>query len=347
MNIIGTMNKNTISYENFILWQPAENGLRIIRVYGNSPRLTLPEHIGDTPVTEIGPYCFSSSLPGYSGPLYYSRCLPDGTGSKEDGLLSTSLQEAESGRFPLSGNSIEEVRLPAQVHTLHNGAFYNCRQLKTLSVGPGLTGVGSDCFTNNRNFSRLLIRTDPHSRHGLRLLLERLSQDMTVIFLADSGREICSLYFPEYYEWLDEISPAHLFSRSINGAGFRMRKCFRDNRLDFEKYDECFESALREESDETLCRICFCRLSSPTDLKDRFRDAYEEALRERLKAALTFTIRQRDSGTLSWLCRTFSPDRTLLRSARELCLDRDWSEGTSLLMEISAAANIRKRFDFD
>ena len=191
------------------------------------------------------------------------------------------------------------------------------------------------------------MRADPHSSHGLRLLLERLAQDLTVSFTDPEGTELCSLYFPEYYEWLDEIFPAHIFSRTINGTGFRMRKCFQDNRLDFDKYDQCFEAAVREESPETLCRICLGRLVRPTDLKAGARRLYEEALEQRLGPALTMSIEEKNAETLSWLCRTFSPDRRLLTDSRNLCLEKDWSQGAALLMEMSRPADPKKRFSFD
>ena len=46
-----------------ILWEPAEDGARILRVCGEQPALRLPEYIEQRPVTEIGPYCFSRSEP--------------------------------------------------------------------------------------------------------------------------------------------------------------------------------------------------------------------------------------------------------------------------------------------
>lgn len=339
------INKN---YENYILWQPAKEGIRIVRVYGKDPCLSLPESIGGNPVTEIGPYCFSASLRKASGPFYYSH--PSSATSREiaaGGRLTCSLEDLETLRYPLCGNVIQSVRLPSQVHTLHNGAFYNCRAMTSLSAGPAIRGIGSDCFTNSRCFSQLLLRADPASSHGLKLLLERLAQNLTVNFIDREHQITCSLYFPEYYEWLDEISPAHLFSRTINGAGFRMRKCFQDAKLDFEKYDLCFASALREESEETICRICLCRLISPLGLKNSYRISYENALRDRLPAALTLSIERRDPTVLAWICRTFLPDKKILQEARRLCLDKDWSEGVSLLIELSAETNAAKRFSFD
>ncbi len=360
MNIIETMIKeNTMDNiknisENFhpqgtcILWQPAEEGLRIIRVYSSQACLSLPKTLGGRLVTEIGAYCFSASLPRYTGPLYYSQNMnPDLEKAWTSGSFSSDLSQLENRLFPFCGNAIEDLRLPTGVQILHNGAFYNCRKLARLSVGPDIRGIGSDCFTNNRLFHQLIMRADPHSSRGLKLLLERLAQDLTVCFTDQEGTDLGSLYFPEYYEWLDEITAAHIFSRSIRGAGFRMRKCFQDNRLDFEKYDQCFEAAVREESPETLCRICLARLTRPIDLKTGARKIYEQALEKRLGPALSLAIEERDSDTLSWLCRTFSPDRKLLADSRSLCLDKDWSQGAALLMEMSAPADIKKRFSFD
>ena len=348
MHIIDIMNGINKSYENYILWQPVEKGIRIVRVYGKDPCLFLPEYIGDSPVTEIGPYCFSASLPRTAGQLYYSRPSSSKYRNVEAGeRLTGSLESMEALHQSLCGNTIEAVRLPSTVTTLHNGAFYNCRTMQSLSVGPAIRGIGSDCFTNSRRFNRLRLRTEPTAAHGLKLLLERLAQALTVTFEGEDHSQICSLYFPEYYEWLDEISPAHLFSRTINGAGFRMRKCFQDSRLDFDKYDLCFESALREESAETICRICLCRLLSPLHLKEHSRVSYEDALRDRLTAALSLSIEKKNSAALTWILQTFMPDRKVLGQARRLCLDKDWSEGASLLMEQSAAANASKRFEFD
>jgi len=50
---------------------------------------------------------------------------------------------------------------------------------------------------------------------GLPLILERIAENITVSFCPNSSSSPESIvFFPEYYEWLDEISPAHIFSRS-------------------------------------------------------------------------------------------------------------------------------------
>ena len=58
-------------------------------------------------------------------------------------------------------------------------------------------------------------------------------------------------------------------------------------------------------------------------------------------------LEKKNSAALTWILQTFMPDRKVLGQARRLCLDKDWSEGASLLMEQSAAANASKRFEFD
>ena len=254
-----------------ILWEPAEDGARILRVYGEQPALRLPEYIGQRSVTEIGPYCFSRSEPKL--PEQYFHFYTDESRTErpvpqtENGRISAAESDPGAAHRRLSclgGSTLTSVWLPTTVHTLHNAAFYNCRELHTLSAGAGIRSIGSDEFMNCTRLSRLIMRCADTEAEGLPLLLERYAEDLLVLFMPESPASDCpafgsssadasksssenaiqgALFFPEYYEWLDEISPAHIFSRSIHGEGFRMRKCFENGRINYEKYDQCFENA--------------------------------------------------------------------------------------------------------
>ena len=77
---------------------------------------------------------------------------------------------------------------------------------------------------NDSQLEHLIIRGKDSEATGLPLILERIAENITVSFCPNSSSSPESIvFFPEYYEWLDEISPAHIFSRSIHGEGFRMR----------------------------------------------------------------------------------------------------------------------------
>ena len=59
-------------------WEYAkENKIRVLRVYGSEPILTLPERIGDCPLTEIGAYCFAKS-PHLPEQYHTDRGTPSG-----------------------------------------------------------------------------------------------------------------------------------------------------------------------------------------------------------------------------------------------------------------------------
>ena len=300
---------------------------------------------------------------------------------------------SDSGHLScLSGSSVEAIWLPASVTTLHNAAFYNCRNLHTLSVGAGIQSIGSDEFMNCTSLSRLIMRCRDTEAGGLPLLLERYAEDLLVLFIPESNNTLNSvstqsadhttdvvsaqnadhttdvvsapnvdsavffpapadisaaLFFPEYYEWLDEISPAHIFSRSIHGEGFRMRKCFENGRINYEKYDLCFENALKVESDEALCRIAITRLRWPGGLKETAESLYIDALKTRLSTAISMAIREQDLSLLLFLCRYFSAGD--YSQAISACVEADWGEGSARLMEEKhqSGSFAGKSFDFD
>lgn len=344
-----------------ILWEPVDKGARILRVYGEHPAVMLPETIEGRPVTEIGSYCFSRSEPRLPEQYYHFYMditkMPRSAASTDFGHLSC-----------LSGSSLEAIWLPTSITTLHNAAFYNCRKLHTLSVGAGIQSIGSDEFMNCTSLSKLIMRCSDTQAQGLPLLLERYAEDLLVLFIPEwnnkSGSSLeknadstvrlpeqadvsAALFFPEYYEWLDEISPAHIFSRSIHGEGFRMRKCFENGRINYEKYDMCFENALKVESEQTLCRIALPRLRWPGGLKETAKVLYTEALKARLSTAVSMAIKAQDLSLLLFLCGYFSAGDYIW--AISACIEADWGEGSARLMEEQhqSGSFAQKSFSFD
>lgn len=316
-----------------LICQETEGGIRILRAFGNQSNPAIPETVRDQPVTEIGPYCFSAS----------EKNIPQDAFVWVD--ARESQREPDSFPPPLRGEDPERIRLPASISILHNGAFYNCRQLESLSFGPGLRGIGSDVFTNCRRLKHLEIRSDDSKPSGLPLLLERLPDDLTVTFSKGSR-----LFFPEYYEWLDEVSPAHIFSRSIHGEGYRMRKCFRDGVFDPYKYDQCFPSALISESDQAICRIALYRLLDPVHLSQAAKDRYQDAVGDRAGFCLEMAIKERNPSLLTYicnLCKERNPDSSLLSSAYRTASDLHWSEGCAILTEEISRVHQKPSYDFD
>lgn len=334
-----------------LLWEPVNSGCRLLRCFGNSPILNVPDIINEQKIVEIGPYCFSRSRPRFPEKIYKTIFID--IGKQKTTLENGQIFNQQDFNFSvfgteLDGTFLEEITLPDSVTTLHNAAFYNCRKLKTLSVGTKISGIGSDEFMNDSHLEHLIIRGKDSEISGLSLILERIAENITVSFWPESSLFPESIvFFPEYYEWLDEISPAHIFSRSIHGEGFRMRKSFENGILDYRKYDSCLENALTVESPESLCKIALNRLRWPSRLEDIFREKYENVIKKYIDTAFTLAIKEQNFPLLQFICEHFSPDATVLSAAINLCIKKEWGEGNAFLIEAKHKTFSEKTFDFD
>lgn len=336
-----------------ILWRPLKNGAQILRVYGNQLEVVLPPVLEGYPVTEIGAYCFSASerLPEED---YYITAVTQG---QEERVQMPTLPS-------ISGSYVERIVLPDTVTTFHNAAFYNCRKLKELSVGKNIQAIGSDVFMNCLKLTQIQIRCDVEEQTGLFLILERLTTDVEVRFCGKDAYDYkhmvdnlenekaeaqTVLFFPEYYEWLDEITPAHIFSRSIEGEGYRMRHIFDGRNLNLHKYDQCFPGVLIGETDQSICQIAMDRLRWPTDLKEEEKVLYDQAVEERFDKAITMIIQGRELDGLTFLCEHFSVGQGQLSAWMEECIAADWGEGSAYLLEEKhkSSSFAKKEFTFD
>lgn len=346
-------------YELQFRWQHIPSGIRILQGFGDLTRIPVPEYINGIPVTEIGPYCFSESQ---------SRTTKNNVSSPENGgdcfssfYLDRSYSLMEERPLdlntlpPLKGRYLEEVHIPGSVEVLHNAVFYNCRKLHILSIGQNITAIGSDVFTNCSSLSRLIYQGSWNESRALSLILGRLEMNLEVFFTGPSGI-YGGLFFPEYYEWLDEVTPAHLFSRSIHGEGFRMRKCIQDHRLSYEKYDACFENAMKTENGQTLCHIALLRLLWPHEMSLDAENLYKKALNNHFYIGLKFIINNRkdtlkspaDSLTQLKLLMDTVENSIVAPAALSLCIEADWSEGAAFVMESRQQKNFaKKNYDFD
>lgn len=344
------LSTNEISI-NTVFWEPVASGCRLLRCFGNSPILNVPDIIDRKKVTEIGSYCFSRSRPRFPEKIYKTIFIDvnkqETTSVKGQDFNQKDFDFSSFGT-ELDGTFLEEVTLPDSVTTLHNAAFYNCRKLKKLSVGTQISGIGSDEFMNDSKLEHLIIRGKDSEVTGLSLILERIAENITVSFCPDSSLLPKSiLFFPEYYEWLDEISPAHIFSRSIHGEGFRMRRSFENGILDYRKYDSCFENALTVESPESLCKIALNRLRWPSQLENDFKEKYEATLKKYIDIAFGLAVKTQDFSLLQFICEHLSPDSQALSAAIDLCIEKEWSEGNAFLIEAKHKTFSKKTFDFD
>ena len=222
-----------------LYWEPCPGGARLLRLLGDTPCPAVPGTIEGLPVAELGPYCFADR--------------PVRPGARRTG----------DDTHEITGNFVEEVTLPDTVRVLDSAAFYNCRRLRRVTLGPGVEGFGSDLFTNCRQLQTFRLRAAADAPTGLKKLLGAVSADITVEL------DGAQLFYPEYSEFLDENTPAHIFNHSIEGEGYRMRQCFTPGgAVDYAAFDASFAQACVGESEDKLCRLALGRLVQPFGLGD-------------------------------------------------------------------------------
>lgn len=309
------------------LWQPCRSGARLLKVYGDTPCPVLPDCIEGLPLTEIGPYCFAEKQP-LSGRLF----LPSGMSA--DALHC------------ICGNFVERVTLPDAVSVLDSAAFYNCRSLTALELGPGCESIGSDVFTNCRSLTCISLRCNPSAPSGLKKLIGSISADITAEFLVD-GRIQARLFYPEYFEYLDENTPAHIFNHSIEGEGYRYRQCFDGGCLNALEYDRSFEQACVGEAPEKLCRIALERIRYPYALSDSARESYLSYLGQHALTAVTPFICARDLDGLRFICGLTILDAASRAAAAEVCGRNGFGAGAALFLSNIKNKHSKKQYCFD
>lgn len=289
--------------------ETGSGGVRLLRCYGDSPAIAVPEEVDGYPVTEIGDYCFADSA------------------RAQDAL------EKPAGTRTLSGEYIQRVVLPASVKKLGNLAFYNCKNLQELCFGAGLTEVGSDVFMNCRSLQRFRVSGNIRQETGLKQFLAQRMCAVDVVF-QEGSRTVGRLFYPEYEEYHDEIGPAHIFAMSIRGEGFRARQCFCEGIVSLRDYDEIFEQACAEESAETLCRLAGERLAYPVELEEEAKRRYREYLQEHQEVLAKLLVEERDMELL----QQFAAENILsgegLQMAASLAARQEWVQGAAAVLKL-------------
>ncbi len=324
---------STIGDVTFI-WQETDGFVTIQRIFASHTTVTIPECIEGFFVSDISAYCFAQNQPAGISDLWQEE-------RKE--------ADKDKTKREFCGNFVEEVHLPDSVTSIGNNAFYNCRELKYLSIGKNTIHIGSDIFMNCRNFHRIDIRCHSNETSGLKQILSRYAGTLKVHFLNEGGETELIVVYPEYSESYDEIAPAHIFGRNITGEGFRARQCFSNGVINLTQYDEIFEKASVEENVDTLYHMVLGRLLYPVFLLESRKRAYEDYLVKYQEDIIRLLIHDRDLTTLHYLCKNHYTDAKTVEKGANFATISDWGEGAASLIKwkhVYYADAKKKRFEF-
>ena len=389
-------------------------GVRLLRAFGTTPEVVIPERIAGLPVTEIGAYCFAASERMSRSAALWEKCevteisvvrseggSPDElrrTGEEEslssgktppenreaaeasvvhsedgspDELRRTGEEESpSSGKTPpavragqpeekeeggpalreLCGSYIERLILPDSVQKAGNLMCYQCTLLREITCGAGLSGIGSDAFMNCGKLREIRVRCGSGEPSGLRQMLAQRSAEITAVFLGTDGAGCeAKILFTEYYESYDEIAPAHLFGRKIEGEGFRARQCFAEGIFDFGQYDRIFPRACDGETEPTLCRLAMNRLLYPAGLSPEAKRMYQTYAGEHARCICAMAVKERETGPVRYLCENGLADASTLDEALAGASRLGWAEGTAQLLMLKRAcfAGRAGRYEFE
>lgn len=258
----------------------------------------------------------------------------------------------EVGPYCFAKNKyLERVVLPDTITKIERMAFYNCTGLKALEMGANLKELGGDAFMNCHNLQQLKVRCGAKERSGVRFVVRQISSDLTVHFIGAAADDSAIILFSDYYESYDEVTPAHLFGRNIEGEGFRARQCFKDGVFEYARYDSIFQKACAEESEKTLCEMSMNRLRYPVDLTKEAQKQYEEYVKAHLDAICGTAILNRDSDVLEFLCKSKLVEQTDLSNCAQKAAECEWAEGGAIILRLKAkyfAMDSRaRRYEFD
>lgn len=291
----------------------------LIRCYGDSPCVTLPSHINGVPLTEICQYCFSEKAPSRLGKVEILRWGQDFS-------------------HAICGNFVEKVEFSGGLKKMGSLAFYNCRNLEALSLPSSLEVVEGDAFMNCHALEKIDFDC-PHTAISPLRQVGSLIQHNFVAKFADG----MSFLFPEYYEELEENTPAHIFNRQVVGVGYRYRRCFQGEVLDVEEYDRSLELASREEAISPLCRLALFRLMAPCPSKNP--EPYKNYLAQNLQTALEECVKRQEYEGLEFLVKEFCPSSEILFAVRTLAQKKGDAKASTLLTS-TAFSPIKKDYDF-
>ena len=344
---------------------------RLVRVYGTEPCITLPSALpspegGSFSVTELGDYCFSEkprSLPAPDKLCRY-EVAADGTarltrafgqnmgGSSRRYDFDFDAPAADPDDLhPVCGNFLEELTLPDSLQVIGSCAFYNCRQLRLLTVGAGNLTMGSDVFLNCFALETIRVQAKPEEPTGLFALVNNITEAVRAEFRpAGAAAPLAALWYPAYWEDYEE-TPAHILLHTFSGQGYHYRQCFLDNKFLPAEYDAIFPQGHDADDANIMAMLCFDRLRCSWQLSDTAAGHYREFLAANTGRVLTRLLKAQDNDAIRALIALDVLDKDSFAEAAALAAKAENASAAAMLADAEhkkyAAEKKKNRYDFD
>lgn len=288
-------------------YETTEKGIKIVRCYGVSSVVEIPEQIDGLPVTELSDYAFAEKLEEEP-----EHCM----------------------EFPcICGTQLEELHLPQTIRKFGRYLFYNCFCLKKLSFYSNISSIGAGAFTGCGCLTELNMQEAGQAGNCLREMLTDLKQSVEVQVLAEGVLKY-RLVYPEFYEEAVENTPARIVNTSTHGMGIHYRNTFQEARIMFQEYDKLFGIGKYNIDLIDAIRIAETRLHYSFELSEGAKKEYRIFLEEHLKEAVTHFQKKDGLEELRWIAEQFVEDSVQAAAIIEAVSEQKNVAALSLLMDI-------------
>lgn len=297
--------------EQSFAYEKINDKIRILRCYGTTGRVMIPEKIDGLPVTELAAYTFAEEM--------------------------DEEPENTSGLSCICGTKLEELYLPKTIVRLGRYIFYNCIQFRKLSFYSNIAFMGAGAFTGCERLS-CLVMYQMEGASCLREILQDLKQPVLVDCYSSDKPENKTLDFrlvyPEFFEEAVENTPARIISTQTHGMGIQYRNAFRNTRVIFKEYDRLFETGKYNIDLINIIEMSAARLHYPFELEEQAREEYASWLSEHLKEAAGYFLEQEKREELRWLAEEFAATKEQADVLIQEANSRKDTEALSMLLDV-------------
>lgn len=233
------------------------------------------------------------------------------------------------GKSAFSGREdFFSVELPATIDTLGRYVFYNCKNLRSISLHDGVEDYYDGVIKQCQSLSEITLHQERDSFSVMKELLADNDRRLTFTVEPIGLR----LTFPAYvYDFVEDVE-ARVLHHKIEGSGYPYRECVTRKGVDLLAYDKLFSHVISDDYEAAIV-VALNRLRYPIELEDAAKEQYAQYLEQNARVVLLKLIEQECDEEIRYLCEECLITKDALEDGLYEAADKKLSAITAILME--------------
>lgn len=233
------------------------------------------------------------------------------------------------GKSAFSGREdLLSVELPATIDTLGRYAFYNCKNLRSLSLYDQVEDYYDGVIKQCQSLSEITLQQERDSFSVMKELLADNDRRLTFTVKPMNLR----LTFPAYvYDFVEDVE-ARVLHHKIEGSGYPYRECVTRKGVDLLAYDKLFSHVISDDY-EAAVMVALNRLRYPIELEDAAKEQYAQYLEQNARVVLLKLIGKEREEEIRYLCEECLITKDALEDGLYEAADKKLSAIAAILME--------------